>query len=115
MVREETKREKMRVEACGRAVGFEEKFSERGDFKILQECWKEIRKEGGKHIWNEGDYSEGKGYACEEIGSMREMGRSMKEELSVRDKDIDKEERRSGISESRYNAEYRKIVKDEVP
>ncbi|KAJ3646234.1 hypothetical protein Zmor_023829 [Zophobas morio] len=43
------------------------------------------------------------------------MGRSMKEELSVRDKDIDKQERRSRISESRYNAEYRKIVKDEVP
>ena len=45
-MREETKREKMRVEAGKRAIGFEEKFSERGDCKILQECWKEIRKEG---------------------------------------------------------------------
>ncbi|KAJ3644709.1 hypothetical protein Zmor_022419 [Zophobas morio] len=44
-----------------RAVGFEEKFSERSDCKILQECWKEIRKEGGKHVWNERD----KYYACE--------------------------------------------------
>ncbi|KAJ3657817.1 hypothetical protein Zmor_009596 [Zophobas morio] len=98
------------------AVGFEEKFNERGDYKILQECWKEIRKEGGKHVWNERDkYYEGKGYACEEIERMREMGISMKEELSVRDKDLDKQERRSRISESRYNAEYRKILKDEVP
>ena len=39
----------------------------------------------------------------------------MKEELSVRDRDIDKQERRSRISESRYIAKYRKIVKDEVP
>ncbi|KAJ3647157.1 hypothetical protein Zmor_024691 [Zophobas morio] len=46
---------------------------------------------------------------------MREMGKSVKEELSVRDKGIDKQERRSRISESRYNPEYRKIVKDEVP
>ncbi|KAJ3656884.1 hypothetical protein Zmor_015929 [Zophobas morio] len=104
IVRKETKREKMRVEAGKRAVGFKEKFSERGDCKILQECWKERDK-----------YYEGKGYACEEIERMREMGRSMKEELSVRDKDIDKQEPRSRISESRYNAEYRKLVKDEVP
>ncbi|KAJ3652136.1 hypothetical protein Zmor_018127 [Zophobas morio] len=103
--------EKMRVEASKRAVGFEEKFSERGDCKILQECWKEIR----KHVWNERDkyYYGGKEYACEE--RMKEMGRSMKQELSVRDKDIDKQERKSRISEPRYNAEYRKIVKDEVP
>ncbi|KAJ3656992.1 hypothetical protein Zmor_016028 [Zophobas morio] len=68
-----------------------------------------------KHVWIERDkYYEGKGYACEEIGRMREMERGMKEELSVRDKDMDKQERRSRISESRYNAEYRKIVKDEV-
>ncbi|KAJ3657100.1 hypothetical protein Zmor_016129 [Zophobas morio] len=101
-------------EAGKRAVGFEEKFSERGDWKILQECWKEIRNEGGKHVWNERDkYYERQRYACEEIERMREMGRSMKEELSVRDKD--KQERRSRIAESRYNAEYRKIVKDEVP
>ncbi|KAJ3652033.1 hypothetical protein Zmor_018034 [Zophobas morio] len=66
IVREETKGEKMRVEAGKRAVGFEEKFSERGDCKILQECWKEIRKEGEKHVWNERDkYYEGKRYACE--------------------------------------------------
>ena len=37
----------MRVEAGKRAVGFEEKFSDIGDYKILQECWKEIREEGG--------------------------------------------------------------------
>ena len=44
---------------------FEEKFGERSDCKILQECWKEIRKEGGKHVWNERDkYYEGKGNAC---------------------------------------------------
>ncbi|KAJ3650020.1 hypothetical protein Zmor_021733 [Zophobas morio] len=106
----------MRVEAGKKAVGLEEKFSERGDCKILQEYWKEIREEGGKHVWNERyKYYEGKGYACEEREKMREMGRSMKEELSVRDKDIDKQERRSKISESRYNAEYKKIVKDEIP
>ena len=37
----------MRVEAGKRTVGFEEKFSERDGCKILQECWKEIRNEGG--------------------------------------------------------------------
>ncbi|KAJ3656198.1 hypothetical protein Zmor_015294 [Zophobas morio] len=116
IAREETKREKMRVEADKGAFGFKENLSERGDCKILQEYWKETRKEGGKHAWNKRDkYYEGKGYACEETERMREMERNMKEELSVRDKDIDKQERRLRISESRCNAEYRKIVKDEVP
>ncbi|KAJ3666862.1 hypothetical protein Zmor_002290 [Zophobas morio] len=51
----------------------------------------------------------------EEIKRMSEMEWSMKKELSVRDEDIDKQQRRTRISESRYNTDYRKIVKDEVP
>ena len=47
-------------------------------------------------------------YACEKVERMKEMGRSMKEELSVRDKDIDTQKRGSRISEPRYDAEYRK-------
>ncbi|KAJ3650204.1 hypothetical protein Zmor_021905 [Zophobas morio] len=46
---------KERIWEDKRTVGFEDKFSERGDCKILHECWKEIRKEGGKHVWNERD------------------------------------------------------------
>ena len=41
IVREEMKREKMRVEAGKRAVKYEDKMNEKKDCKLLIECWKD--------------------------------------------------------------------------
>ena len=50
-----------------------------------------------------------------EIERKREMGVSMREELCMRDRDIDKQERRASVSKSRYNADYRKIITETIP
>jgi hypothetical protein len=39
----------------------------------------------------------------------------MNVELSERDKDIDKQERRERIKESRYNKEYESCMTEEIP
>ncbi|KAJ3656495.1 hypothetical protein Zmor_015568 [Zophobas morio] len=50
-----------------------------------------------------------------EIERKREMGVSMREELCIRDRDIDKQERRASVSKCRYNADYRKIITETIP
>jgi hypothetical protein len=42
------------------------------------------------------------------VERLRAKGRMMNVELSERDKDIDKQERREKIKESRYNREYKR-------
>jgi hypothetical protein len=51
-------------------------------------------------------YCRRNGYASEEVERLREEGRWMSEELSERDRDTDKQEKRVRIQESRYNREY---------
>jgi hypothetical protein len=42
---------------------------------------------------------------------MREGGRAMTDELVQRDRDVQVQERRTRIRESRYNGKYEKIIK----
>ncbi|KAH0811465.1 hypothetical protein GEV33_011327 [Tenebrio molitor] len=74
----------------------------REECRILTECWKE-KKHEKKETEN---YYQKKGYASGEVERLRAKGRWMKVELSERDKDTDKQERRERIRESRYNREY---------
>jgi hypothetical protein len=72
---EETKRDGIRIEAGQRAIRFEEKVIERGEYL------KEKRKEIGKVVWKERDvYFERNGYAGAERERMRERGRVMTDE-----------------------------------
>jgi hypothetical protein len=49
------------------------------------------------------------------VERLRAKGRMMNVELSERDKDIDKQERREKIKESRYNREYTRCMTEEIP
>jgi hypothetical protein len=51
-------------------------------------------------------YYQRNGYASKEVERLRVKGRWMNVELSERDKDTDKQERRERIKETRYNREY---------
>jgi hypothetical protein len=71
LVREECKRNRLRVKAGKRAAKFEDKMDERDECRILVECWKEKKKNTDRRWINV--------------------------ELSERDKDRDKQERRERI------------------
>jgi hypothetical protein len=60
-------------------------------------------------------YFERNGYAGAEIERMREGGRAMTDELVQRDRDVQVQERRTRIRESRYNGKYEKIITEELP
>jgi hypothetical protein len=49
------------------------------------------------------------------VERLRTKGRWMKVELSERDKDTDKQERRKRIKESRGNRKYGKCMTEEIP
>jgi hypothetical protein len=55
------------------------------------------------------------GYASEDVERMRAEGKWMSAEMSERDKDMNKQERRKRIRESRYNREYERCLTQDVP
>ncbi|KAJ3619348.1 hypothetical protein MTP99_005037 [Tenebrio molitor] len=57
-------------------------------------------------------YYQRNGYASEEVDRLRAKGRLMTPELSERDKDTDKQERRKSIKKSR---EYERCMTEEIP
>jgi hypothetical protein len=104
IVREECKRSKLRLKAGKRAAKFEDRMGGREKCRILTECYREKKKNADE---KEGEkYCRRNGYASEEVERVRAEGRWMCAELSDRDRDTDKQERRERIRESRYNREY---------
>jgi hypothetical protein len=55
------------------------------------------------------------GYQRKEVERLRAKGRWMNVDLSERDKDTDKQERRERIKKSRYNREYERCMTEEIP
>jgi hypothetical protein len=55
------------------------------------------------------------GYAGAEIERMREGGRTMTDELMLRDRDVQVQDRRTRTTESRQNGKYEKIITEELP
>jgi hypothetical protein len=103
-VREECKRSKLRLKAGKRAAKFENRMGGREECSILTECYREKKKNADEKEREK--YCRRNGYASEEVERMRAEGRWMCAELSDRDRDTDKQERRERIRESRYNREY---------
>jgi hypothetical protein len=97
IVREEYKRNRMRVKAGKKAAKFEDKMDGREECRVLTQCWREKKKNTEKKE---------KGYACEEVEGLRAKGRWKNVELREREKDTNKQKRRERIKESRYNREY---------
>ncbi|KAJ3635039.1 hypothetical protein MTP99_007976 [Tenebrio molitor] len=113
IVREECKRSKLRLKAGKRAAKFEDRMGGREKCRILTECYREKKKNADE---KEGEkYCRRNGYASEEVERVRAEGRWMCAELSDRDRDTDKQERRERIRESRYNREYERCVAEDVP
>ncbi|KAH0814781.1 hypothetical protein GEV33_008010 [Tenebrio molitor] len=82
----------------------------------------ESGKESGKRKENERgcerekeNYCMRNGYASEDVERMRAEGKWMSAEMSERDKDMNKQERRKRIRESRYNREYERCLTQDVP
>jgi ribosomal protein S6E (S10) len=95
IVREECKRNRLRVKAGKKAAKFEDKMDGREEFRILTECCREKKKTHG-----EGERERNtirNGYASEEIARIKAKGRWINAELSERDKDTDKQKRRERI------------------
>jgi hypothetical protein len=80
--------------------------------RILSKCYR-IKKKNAYEKERE-KYHRRNGYANEEVERMRAGGRWMSGELSKRDKDTDKQERRDRIRESSYNREYESVT-EEIP
>jgi hypothetical protein len=71
------------------------------------------RKEEGHGEEREKEYYQGSGCASEEVEKAK--GRWMNVELSERDKNTNKQERRKIIKEFRYNREYEGYMTEEIP
>jgi hypothetical protein len=113
IVREECKRSKLRGKAGKRAAKFEDRMGGREECRILTECYREKKKNADEKEREK--YCRRNGYASEEVERVRAEGRWMCAELSERDRDTDKQERRERIRESRYNREYERCVTEDVP
>jgi hypothetical protein len=87
IVREECKRNRLRVKAGKRAAKFEDKMDGREEGKILTKCWREKKNTEKK---GREKYYQRNGYASEEVERLRAKGRGMNVELSERDKYTDK-------------------------
>jgi hypothetical protein len=66
----------------------------REECRILRECWREKKTRREK-------YYQRNGYASAEVGRLRAKGRWMHVELSGRDKDTGKQERRERIKNNK--------------
>ncbi|KAJ3632303.1 hypothetical protein MTP99_009317 [Tenebrio molitor] len=78
-------------------------MNRRKECRILTECWREKRKNTEKE---KEKYYQRNAFASEKVEKLRAKRRWMNAELSERDKDTNKQERRERITECRYNREY---------
>ncbi|CAH1379029.1 unnamed protein product [Tenebrio molitor] len=103
IVRVEWKRSKLRV----KAGKFEDRMGGREECRILTECYREKKKNAD--VKEREKYCRRNGYGSE-VERVRAEGRWMCAELSERDRDTDKQERRERIRESRYNRKYERCM-----
>ena len=117
IVREETKREMMRVDAGNRALKYEMKKRDSAG-KLLKACFTEIDKveNGGKWIKGREDYFKRNGWSVEE-GIKRCLNKENKMMKKLRDRDVDiqMQDQRNKIDNSRYNQRYKDIVEKNLP
>jgi hypothetical protein len=84
IVREECKRNRLRVKAGKGAAKFDDKMDEKEECRILKECWKGKKKNVEKKEREK--YYQRNVYASEEVERLRAKGRWMNVRLSERDK-----------------------------
>lgn len=123
IILEETKRDKLKIEAGKRAMKYEAKIRTQENNRILQGCWKEIRKNDknqdrqkqGRWEKERQQYYEHRGYSTEEVENKRSVEENIMAEIIQRDQDIQKQEQENKINKSKYNPEYKNIKTLSIP
>ncbi len=110
IVLEETKREKLRIEAARRAMKFEEKIRQNVECKIMKEMWEEIRVNYKKTAEERREFYEVRGLTAEEVERKRIEGAEPRKEILNLDEELQRKEQRKKIAESRYNPKYGEII-----
>ncbi|EZA50916.1 hypothetical protein X777_10743, partial [Ooceraea biroi] len=121
MVREELKREKLRIGAGKRAWSFEKRISEGRGSEIARRCWEEMRERskqgrvGSDWERERANFYEIKGWKIEDMERKREEEENWFGEVLKREKEIQRKERGEKIGESRYNAWYKRVKCEGIP
>ena len=115
MVREETKRNLLRIETGRLALKFELRKRNKNDNKILQECLKEMDRENNNNIgkWKKRreDYFHRNGLSvCEGLRRAQIGTKKLLTELKNRDEAVQHQENLKKIDKSKYNPHYKEIV-----
>jgi hypothetical protein len=112
-VRAECKRSRLRVKVGKRAAKFEDRMGGREECGYSLSAVEKRKRTRMRGI-ERSTTGETDTYASEEVERMRAEGILTSAELSERDKDTDKQERRERIRESRYNREYERCMMEEI-
>ena len=121
MVREVLQRGLLRGRAGMRAWGFERKLEEGEGGELARLCWEEMKGRFERRKVLEGWKKEGeqffeeRGWTVEEVERGRERGEVRGEEIVVRERKMQEEERWKRIGESKYNKWYWRIKGPGVP
>ena len=122
ILREETKKEEIRIKALRRTIKFEEEGLSKK--KLIKECIRELEKERRHSTRNGGE--EGRGTAKRKFGIEKgemekvrdlEEGKVEKIMARIREKieETEKGERKRRLEDSKYNVEYKGIITQERP
>lgn len=116
IILEETKRNRLRIEASRRAMKYEEKIGKTVNKELLRECYRVMkRKETAGQEYNKWEekrkkFYENQGYSTTEIDRIRNMEESITSTITARSKDIEIQERRQKIEHSRYCPRYKYLI-----
>lgn len=116
IVREESNKNKMRVETGSRAMRYEIRMGRDEESKILFECDKERKRDERKNEWTD-ENDEKRKYLWRCGVGVEEWENSEKEveTLCRRDIEVQKQENYNSIEMSRYNVRYKEIKAIEMP
>lgn len=120
VVREELKREKIRVCTGGRALRYEERTQIEATKKLPAECRKEVvrgERRGERTKWSESreKYLNRCGVSSEWMEERAPGGGGLKDLLESRDKDTQAQERWASISKSKSAVRYKFIMTEGIP
>lgn len=117
IVREECKRDKLKIEAGKRAIKYENKIRSSQN-KILKDCLKVVDKEESvKDKWRKmrEDYLQRNGLSHTEFNNRRRAGINLVKELENRDIEVLAQEQTNKINAAQYNSLYKDIHTADLP
>ena len=115
-LRKEARRVKLAIRMGKAAVKYERKLCYAKEGTLLKECWETAKKKKKREENNKKkeEFLRKRGWSVEEMVRKIEEGKPVWIELEERSKDIEKQERREELERSKYAAEIRKIITEEL-